>query len=36
MFGRRIWPGPGGSNLSLDVWRSGGCGYETRWAVGLM
>jgi len=28
MFTRRTWPGPGGSNLSLDVQRSRGCGYE--------
>jgi len=34
MFTRRMWPGPGGSNLSLGVQRSGGCGYERRvWGV---
>jgi len=27
-FARRTWPGPGGSNLSLDVQRLRGCGYE--------
>ena len=30
MFTRRTWPDPGGSNLSLDVQRSRGCGYECR------
>jgi len=34
MLIRRTWPGPGGSNLSLDVQRSRGCGYECRaWGV---
>jgi hypothetical protein len=27
-FTRRTWSGPGGSNLSLDVQRLRGCGYE--------
>jgi len=33
-FARRIWLGSGESNLSLDVQRSRGCGYECRvWGV---
>lgn len=30
LFSRRIWLGSGESNLSLDVMRSRGCGYECR------
>ncbi len=32
---RRTRPGPGGSNLSLDVQRSRGCGYESRFCRAL-
>ncbi len=34
LFTRRTWLGSGESNLSLDVMRSRGCGYECRvWRV---
>lgn len=36
MFTRRTWPDPGGSNLSLDVQRSRGCGYELRGLLGFV
>jgi len=34
VFARRTRPGPGGSNLSLDVQRSGGRGYERQAGLG--
>ena len=34
-FVRRTWPGPEGSNLTLDVRRSERCGYEYGFQRGL-